>query len=346
MATRDNTVEHPPYGLSGGRWVAPDQPRLTHEDVKVLRQPFAAVKYMPVGQVFGKEGAHSGQFLAYLDSSLVAERLSEVDPGWTAEYERLGSDFNDWKAAGYPTVCRVTVKGVTREDIGKAGGGIEPVKAAYSDALKRAAWRHGVGAYLRDSGWDFWINEFETDQNGKRHCMFTVKPGQKAGTEVVKALKPAGRVLLRSRYEAIVQGSAFVEHYGAVRTYGDVEEALEDVEHDTEVGAEDDAPMSLVGVELLLDLAKYNGRQYREAQLRDAFERRPLAEFEAEWKRQLVPVSGHLGLNSNDRDTLVALALRAVNTEDPVHIEELRTYLEDADEASRNQPLPDEAPEL
>ena len=42
---------------------------------------------------------------------------------------------------------RMTLKGVSRENVGEGG---DP-KAAYSDALKRAAMLFGVGRYLYDS---------------------------------------------------------------------------------------------------------------------------------------------------------------------------------------------------
>lgn len=46
---------------------------------------------------------------------------------------------------------RLTVLGVTREDIGEAGeGNLGTLKAASSDALKRCAVQFGIGRYLYD----------------------------------------------------------------------------------------------------------------------------------------------------------------------------------------------------
>ena len=78
----------------------------------------------------------------YLQHTDVQDRLEEVDPTWSIEAvgeERTGD-------AVYVR-ARLTLKGVTRENVGE---GADP-KAAYSDALKRAAMLFGVGRYLYDA---------------------------------------------------------------------------------------------------------------------------------------------------------------------------------------------------
>ena len=77
----------------------------------------------------------------YVDVRAVLDRLDEaVGPeGWRDAYELLtqGEGF-------YAVKCRLTVLGVTKEDVGEG----ETLKAAFSDALKRAAVKFGVGRHL------------------------------------------------------------------------------------------------------------------------------------------------------------------------------------------------------
>lgn len=84
--------------------------------------------------------------VAYVDARAVMDRLDAVVP-------------NDWHFEitpidGTPTPTvkgRLTVLGVTREDIGEAGEGeAGTLKAAASDALKRCAVHFGIGRYLYD----------------------------------------------------------------------------------------------------------------------------------------------------------------------------------------------------
>lgn len=93
----------------------------------------------------------AGQVVAYVDARLVYDRLDHVcGERWWARFgplpralvPRLAHD-----AEGTPPLfvrCRLTVCGVTREDVGE---GADP-KAAFSDAVKRAAVHFGVGRVL------------------------------------------------------------------------------------------------------------------------------------------------------------------------------------------------------
>ncbi len=77
----------------------------------------------------------------YVDVRAVLDRLDEaVGPeGWRDAYELLA------QGEGFFAVrCRLTVLGVTKEDVGEG----ESLKAAFSDALKRAAVKFGVGRHL------------------------------------------------------------------------------------------------------------------------------------------------------------------------------------------------------
>ncbi len=77
----------------------------------------------------------------YVDARAVLDRLDEaVGPGgWFDAYQPLVLE-----KGAYQVKCRLTVLGVTKEDVGEG----ESLKAAFSDALKRAAVKFGVGRHL------------------------------------------------------------------------------------------------------------------------------------------------------------------------------------------------------
>jgi len=77
----------------------------------------------------------------YVDARAVLDRLDEVvgPEGWFDAYEPLVLE-----KGAYQVKCRLTVLGVTKEDVGEG----ESLKAAFSDALKRAAVKFGVGRHL------------------------------------------------------------------------------------------------------------------------------------------------------------------------------------------------------
>src|SRR5690606_28562663 len=92
-------------------------------------------------QSFNKDRTRA-MLVLYLQHTDVQDRLEQVDPSWTSEI------LHEEKSGDTVYVrTRVTVKGVYRENVGEGG---DP-KAAYSDALKRAAMLFGVGRYLYDS---------------------------------------------------------------------------------------------------------------------------------------------------------------------------------------------------
>lgn len=97
-----------------------------------LRRPFtpAAVRFKV--QATWKGGA---LIVAYIDARLAAGRLNHVIPHkWSTDYEIVPGGL----------LCRLTVDGITREDIGSDYVG----KGLYSDALKRAAVHFGVAESL------------------------------------------------------------------------------------------------------------------------------------------------------------------------------------------------------
>jgi hypothetical protein len=85
--------------------------------------------------------------VAYLDSRAVQDRLDQVfGLNWSDAYEVLPSGS---------VVCRLTVQvngqTITKTDVGSPSeqpDGGDRLKAAFSDALKRAAVKFGIGRYL------------------------------------------------------------------------------------------------------------------------------------------------------------------------------------------------------
>jgi hypothetical protein len=96
----------------------------------------------------------AAQVAAYVDARLVFDRLDHVcGERWSAAFDELPAalipppvDRNGELRQPPPVYarCRLTLYGVTREDVGE---GADP-KAAFSDAVKRAAVHFGVGRAL------------------------------------------------------------------------------------------------------------------------------------------------------------------------------------------------------
>lgn len=117
--------------------------------LRELRRPPApaAVKFKL--QAVAKDGS-AGQVATYVDARLVLDRLDLVcGHQWRASFdtgpEALAPVAKD--AEGERILyarCRLTVFGVTREDVGEG----DTPKAAFSDALKRAAVHFGIGRAL------------------------------------------------------------------------------------------------------------------------------------------------------------------------------------------------------
>lgn len=82
--------------------------------------------------------------LAYLNARAVMDRLDAVvGPGnWNDSYRVLPD--------GEHVECTLTIFGVSKSDVGEPPGSdfADKMKSAYSDALKRAAVKFGIGRYL------------------------------------------------------------------------------------------------------------------------------------------------------------------------------------------------------
>lgn len=115
--------------------------RLTVEMMEALARPF------PAEAVQWKPGATNkdktrGLALAYVDLRHYIDRLNEVaGADWSDDYEVQDS--------GKVVVCRLTIAGVTRSDLGEAPPGDEnTATTALAQSFKRACVKFGLGAYL------------------------------------------------------------------------------------------------------------------------------------------------------------------------------------------------------
>jgi len=82
--------------------------------------------------------------IPYADPRAYQDRLNEVaGSDWSDQYEVL--------AGGAVVLCKLTVAGVTRSDIGEASpGDRNTATSALAQAFKRAAVKFGIGRYLYD----------------------------------------------------------------------------------------------------------------------------------------------------------------------------------------------------
>lgn len=88
----------------------------------------------------------------YVAARAVLDRLDEVvgTNGWQDSYEVLYAPSPE-AASHYAVKCKLTVMDVSKEDVGEG----DSFKAAFSDALRRAAVKFGVGRslYRIDKQW-------------------------------------------------------------------------------------------------------------------------------------------------------------------------------------------------
>lgn len=133
-----------------------------------LRRPFVpeAVKFKV--QATGGGDRAWALIIAYIDARNVTARLNTVCPGiWSEEYEDREGGL----------VCHLTVGGITHSDWGitNAQNAEMRIKGTYSDALKRAAVRFGVGESLYATPqlrlYEPHIRTWQ--KNGKQHSAMT-----------------------------------------------------------------------------------------------------------------------------------------------------------------------------
>lgn len=96
-----------------------------------------------VSNTWDKGPVKWGMLVGYIDARTCMEALDSLDENWSAVHGDpivVGNDL-----IGVP--LSLTVNGVTRSDVGMPSSQ-EPIKGAYSDALKRAAVHFGIGREL------------------------------------------------------------------------------------------------------------------------------------------------------------------------------------------------------
>lgn len=181
-----------------------------------LRRPFTpeAVKFK-VQAIWPKADPTGGLIVAYIDARLVVERLNLIIPHlWFDEYEEHDKFL----------LCRMTVDGIARQDVGEFQG---IKKGLYSDALKRAAVKFGVGVSL------YAIPKM----------MLNVKDGhlkqKKTAKGLTLELTVSGEKYVRSTYQTWLKERG-IEAFGEPLNHGDVENAQGDP--DVESAAESEAP--------------------------------------------------------------------------------------------------------
>jgi hypothetical protein len=187
-----------------------------------LRRPFAvnAVKFK-VQAAWPKDNPTKGLVVAYIDARLVVERLNLLLPHcW----------YDDYEPAGKTTRCRLTVDGVTRQDIGTGDG-----KAGFSDALKRAGVKFGIGVSL----YAIPSSVLQGDMvRGRR-----TRDG--AGLEITDA----GDRVLRERYARWLEQEG-EDKFGRVLDHGDAAGAIGDPDDIPQLDPEHDAPSPADDIEV------------------------------------------------------------------------------------------------
>jgi len=109
-----------------------------------LAQPFDLSEVQLKVQATNKDRTR-GMVVAYIDARAVIDRLDDVvgPDGWHDSYEVLTNTTQDGVRV-VEVLCRLTIGEATKEDVGEG----DSMKAAFSDALKRAAVKFGIGRYL------------------------------------------------------------------------------------------------------------------------------------------------------------------------------------------------------
>jgi hypothetical protein len=116
-------------------------PMLDNQLIAGLCEPFhpMLVEWKP--QAISKDGKRA-LAVAYIDARHYQHRLDQVVPGWQPEYEFIKPD-------GSLVICRLTVLGVTREEVGESDPGDDnTATSAVAQSFKRACTAFGIGRYL------------------------------------------------------------------------------------------------------------------------------------------------------------------------------------------------------
>lgn len=150
--------------------------------------------------------------VCYIDARLVVERLNLLLPDkWEDEYQAID---------GGHMICRLTVDGISRRDIGEGAG-----KALWSDALKRAAVKFGIGVSC------YAIPKMWLSGDHVRVA--------RAGQKKTLLLTSDGEANVRSIYQAWLDNRG-VASFGAPLDHGDDRDAQGDWESEAAIDAREE----------------------------------------------------------------------------------------------------------
>jgi hypothetical protein len=189
------TQREPEFPLESYREAAPH-----------MRRPFtaAAIKHK-VQASFPKDNPTTALIVCYIDARLVIERLNLLVPHlWNDPiYESVGG--------GKGLLCKLTVDGITRQDVGEGVG-----KALYSDAFKRAAVKFGIGVMCYAVPKILVQGEERVEQRS-------------SGQKKALVLKGPGETFVRERYQKWLDETGS-KAFGEPLDHGDVAESQGDYE--------------------------------------------------------------------------------------------------------------------
>ena len=168
-------------------------------DLSALRSRFDPrdVQFKP--SVLSKDGRRA-LALAYIEARAVMDRLDEVvgPSNWKDSYRVLADRRND-EGGQVEVECRLAIRlddrWIVKADVGSG----DDLKAAYSDALKRAGVKWGIGRYLYSlpavwADYDQARREFADPEALRRQVL-----GSGEERQPVEAPNPAAAVTIRTR---------------------------------------------------------------------------------------------------------------------------------------------------
>ena len=235
------------------------------EAARHFRRPFspAALRFK-VQAVWPKENPANALVVAYVDARLIEDRLNLILPHlWHDEYEAINATH---------LLCKLTVDKITRQDIGEGSG-----KALYSDALKRAAVKFGIGVP------NYAVPKMVLALADKHVQLTEVYDAKAKAKKNSLMMTAAGEKKVRQTYEIWLKEHG-IRAFGEPLDHGDIVDAQGDFE--TEAQTESAEP----------------ARPSAERRLTGDEQARVLAELDANGKDHKV-VLGSLGIDSTDELT-------------------------------------------
>lgn len=191
------------------------------EALPLLRRPFtpAAVKWK-IQASFPKSNPTTGLIVPYIDARQVIERLNAVCGGdWhegapkAAEGERAPFEYVPNTTL---LLCRLTCFDVTRVDVGE--GYAKNPKGLWSDGLKRASVKFGIGVFL------YAMPKITLTVASK---FVFVKQGERSKKMM---FADNGEAQCRLIYRAWLEDQGGIKAFGVPLDHGDAEDAVGDLE--------------------------------------------------------------------------------------------------------------------